>query len=113
MRSMRKVAGKGRTGRHGGVASMEDAVKTWLHASGLGSRVRHGAVYEAWIAVAGRDLARHARPVRFERGELCVEVESAVHLHELANFTGEDLRALANARLGRPEIKRVVFRLKR
>lgn len=110
---MRKAAGKIGTGRHGGVASMEDAVKTWMRASGLSSRVRHGRVYEAWNAAAGMDLARHARPVRFERGELCVEVDSAVHLHELANFTGENLRALANARLGRPEIKRIAFRLKR
>jgi hypothetical protein len=51
--------------------------------------------------------------VRFARGELCVEVESAAHLHELTNFSGERYRELANAQLGRAEIQRIVFRLKR
>ena len=110
---MSRMTTRSGKGRHGGVASLEDAVRTWLRASGIGPRAGQGRVHEAWIAVTGPDLARHARPVRFERGELCVEVDSAVHLHELESFTGEELRALANVRLGKPGIERVVFRLQR
>jgi hypothetical protein len=110
---LRSSSPKSGSGRHGGVSSLEDGIKAWLRASGLGARSRQGPVYAAWIDAAGKDLARHAKPVRFERGELCVEVDSAVHLHELKNFTGEDIRLRANAKLERPEIARIAFRLKR
>lgn len=93
--------------------SMQDAVGRFLRASGLGARMRGWPVFQAWIDAAGTELARHARPVRFERGELLVEVESAAHYQELASFTGETYRQRANERLAKPEIRRIVFRLKR
>jgi Dna[CI] antecedent, DciA len=93
--------------------SMQDAVGRFLRASGLGARMRGWPVFQAWIDAAGPELARHARPVRFERGELVVEVVSAAHYQELASFTGEGYRQRANERLARPEIRRIVFRLKR
>jgi hypothetical protein len=92
---------------------MNDAMRGFLRDSGLAAQMRYWPVFEAWSRVVGHDIARRARPVRFARGELCVEVESAAHLHELANFSGERFRDLANAHLGKPEIQRVVFRLKR
>ena len=51
--------------------------------------------------------------MRFHFGELTVEVESAPHLHELQNFTGEQYRCEANRILGEERIKKVQFRLKR
>jgi hypothetical protein len=75
--------------------------------------MRHWPVYKAWNAAVGKQLAQRARPVRFAKGELLVEVESATHLHELANFTGDDFRKRANAALGGEEIRKVVFKLKR
>ena len=92
---------------------MQDAVGRFLKASGLGARMRSWPVFQAWIEAAGTELARHARPVRFDRGELVVEVGSAAHYQELASFTGESYRQRANERLGKPEIRRIVFRLKR
>ena len=92
---------------------MQDAMSRFLRASGLATQMRSWPVFQAWIAAAGVDLARHARPVRFERGELLVEVGSAAHYQELAAFTGESYRERANERLPRPEIRRIVFRLKR
>jgi hypothetical protein len=89
------------------------ALDGFLAASGLSERLRHGAVVHAWGEVLGADLGRHARAVRFARGELQVEVDSAAHLHELSNFTGESFRELANARLGSEQIRRVHFQLKR
>jgi hypothetical protein len=96
-----------------GIASMQDALRGFMRDSGLASQTRHWPVFEAWSRAVGVDIARRARPVRFARGELCVEVDSAAHMHELANFSGERFRELANTQLGKPEIQRVVFRLKR
>jgi hypothetical protein len=92
---------------------MGDAVGSFLRASGLSARMQHVPVFQAWNSAAGTDLARHARPVRFERGELFVEVDSSAHFQELVAFTGEGYRERANAELGEPRIRRVTFRLKR
>jgi Ser/Thr protein kinase RdoA (MazF antagonist) len=93
------------------------AMERFLAASGLSERVRDWPVFRAWSEALGEALGefsgRHARAVRFARGELFVEVDSAAHLHELANFTGEQVRALANSRLGSEQIRRVHFQLKR
>ncbi|MBI5363099.1 MAG: DUF721 domain-containing protein [Planctomycetes bacterium] len=90
-----------------------DAVQAFLRASGIAAGMRHFDVFQAWDAALGRELARRARPVGFQAGTLSIEVQSASHLHELQNFTGEQFRTLANARLGKAEIRKVVFRLKR
>lgn len=92
---------------------MHDAVARFLRASGLGSRMKVWPVFQAFLEAAGAEVARHARPARFERGELLVEVDSSAHYQELASFTGEAVRERANARLERPEIRRIVFRLRR
>ncbi len=69
-------------------------------------------MFEAWCRALGASLGRHARPVRFERGDLTVEVDSSAHLHELKVFTGEGFRKKANAELGSPRIRRVVYKLR-
>ena len=92
---------------------MQAALAGFLRSSGLGGRMRSWPVFRAWIEALDPDLARRARPVRFERGELLVEVDSAAHYQELASFTGETYRERANARLPKPQIRRIVFRLKR
>ena len=97
----------------GGVHSAGDAVKEFLRASGLGDKLRDYPIYEAWRSVLGTDLARRARAVDFRRGELIVEVESAAHHHELANFTGERYRQLTNQHLRREAVRKVTFKLKR
>ena len=93
--------------------SLAQALQRFLGASGLSERTRDWAVFRAWSEALGAGLGRHARAVRFARGELLVEVDSATHLHELSNFTGEQIRELANGRLGSEQIRRVHFQLKR
>ena len=92
---------------------MREAMRGFLKQSGLEQRLRDWPVFDAWTEALGEKLARRARPVAFRAGELQVEVESAAHLHELQGFTGDQYRQLANKRLGREEIRRVVFRLER
>jgi hypothetical protein len=89
------------------------ALDGFLAASGLSERLRHSVVLRAWSEAVGAALSRHARAVRFERGELFVEIDSAAHMHELANFTGEQYRELANKHLGSQQIRSVHFQLKR
>lgn len=106
-----KTPGTTRTKRE--PVPMQGALQRFLRESGLDRRLKHWPVFEAWTAAVGPSLARRAIPVRFGDGELVVEVESAAHLQELKNFTGDHYRALANQRLGRAEIAQVVFRMKR
>lgn len=100
---------------------MQDAIRNYLDQSGLGHRLKDWPVYGAWNKAAGEALSRRARPVRFTNGELWIEVESAAHLQELQNFTGESLRAATNqllleqqnrsTREGGP-VRKLVFKLK-
>ena len=92
---------------------MGDAMIAFLRASGLDSQLAQARVFRAWKEALGEPLAKRAQAVRFQKGELLVEVQSAAHLHELSNFTGERYRVLANQKLGAARIMRVVFQLQR
>ena len=105
----------------GGVSSLQDALGEFLQASGLGRHLELFPIFDAWNQAVGEELAALARPVKFHRGELTIEVESAAHLNELSSFTGEGFRVLANQTLAgnasktgkRTTIQRLTFRLKR
>ncbi|MFT7670736.1 MAG: hypothetical protein ACI8X5_003447 [Planctomycetota bacterium] len=92
---------------------MGDAMRGFLRETGLGEQLRHAGVYRAWSDALGPKLSQRAKPVFYKFGELTVEVESAAHLHELQNFTGEQYRREANESLGEERIKKIQFRLKR
>ena len=85
---------------------------SFLDQSGLKRRLGDVRVLSAWREALGPELAPGARAVRFRRGELVVEVASAVQRQELAAFTGEGFRRKANERLGAETIRRVTYRLK-
>jgi len=91
---------------------MQQALREFVHDAGLGPRLRDARVFRAWREAAGEALGRHARAVRFQGGELCVEVSSAAHRAEL-EMTGEGLRRAANARLGEERIRRITFQSRR
>jgi hypothetical protein len=95
------------------MSSLGDALHLFLKDTGLATQLKDWPILDAWSKAAGVELARRARAVRFQNGELLVEVESATHLQELKSFTGERYRRLANDRLGGDSIQRVVFKLKR
>jgi len=92
---------------------MQDALKEFLRESGLGPRLKNSEVFGAFGQALGATLSKRAHPVRFQSGNLTVEVESAAHMHELANFSGEPARRKANKILGAERIARVDFKLKR
>ncbi len=102
-----------KSSHRGGAVPLGEALQCYLDSSGLSRKMRELPVLDAWSLAVGERLAARARAVRFQDGELEVEVSSAAHRQELASFTGEQYRRLANQRLGREEIRRVVFKLKR
>ena len=98
--------------RRGGAIPIQEALESFLKGRGLGPVSLSGRVFSAWRKAAGTALARRAVPVRFSRGELTVEVSSATHFQELANFTGETYRIRANEILGGDRIRSVAFKRK-
>lgn len=94
------------------MVSISEALKEALRTHGVRPGQAGDPVFEAWNRAAG-PLAPRAVPVRFQGGELLVQVESSSHLQELTQFTGSKLHAKANAILGERRISRVVFQLKR
>lgn len=97
----------------GGPTNMGDVLRQFMRDTGLGAQLRHARVYGAWSDALGERLRERAKPVHFQFGELTVEVQSAPHMQELQNFTGDQYRREANKRLGEDVIKKVLFRLKR
>ena len=108
-----------RSGGRGGVAPLDAALKSFLRTSGIAEHLGPWQVFRAFAEAAGPEFARHARAVKFVRGELLVEVDSAAHLAELQGFMGEGIRARANEILSAADprsaadIRRVSFRLRR
>jgi hypothetical protein len=92
---------------------MGDVLRQFMRDTGLGAQLRHARVYGAWSEALGERLKERAKPVHFHFGELTVEVQSAPHMQELQNFTGDQFRREANKLLGEDVIKKVLFRLKR
>jgi len=64
---------------------------------------RRDAIFDAWRAAAGAELASEARPTTLRKGVLTIEVRSAALLHELEGFRRDELldRFLAAAPRGR------------
>lgn len=97
----------------GKMISMSDALDRFLKDNDLRRSDPNNAIFTTWNQAIGPALAKRAVPVRFERGELTVLVESAAHYQELTNFTGAQLRRQTNELLGATRIERISFKLKR
>jgi len=95
-----------------GPQPIQDILAEFLKQAGLGSSPTRQRVFEAWQSILGEAERQRSQPVRFQRGELLVEVDSAPLLHELANFRGDAYRRRANERLGKETIRKIVFKLR-
>lgn len=94
-----------------GPAPIRDAIQAFLKDAGLNRRPQDQVVFRAWGDALGKRSSR-AVPVRFLQGELVVEVDSAVHLQELRNFTGEGYRRQINRALKKELVRKLTFKLK-
>ncbi len=95
-----------------GPSPIDELIKSFVRDHGLRSGGGYTQVFRAWNEALPAPLRPHAQPVRFRGGELTVEVDSATHMQELKNFTGESYRKKANDRLGKDTIRRVGFKLR-
>jgi len=87
------------------------AIKAILREAGLANNPRDQRVFRVWNETLG-SIAPRTQPVRFFHGELVVEVDSAVHLQELQNFTGEGYRRKLNRVLKNDAVRKLTFRLR-
>ncbi|MDQ7051734.1 MAG: DUF721 domain-containing protein [candidate division KSB1 bacterium] len=75
----------------------------------LKSHFIEGAVSGIWKQAVGERIARVASPVSFDNGTLYVRVSSAAWRNELHMMQQQMIDSL-NAKLGRNEIERIIFR---
>jgi predicted nucleic acid-binding Zn ribbon protein len=85
-------------------------VEGLLRARGLSEGVERAAVFTEWPELVGPQIARVAKPVRFDRGTLFVEVRSSAWLMELELMERRILAQL-NSERRRGKFERIVFRL--
>jgi len=88
------------------------AIRSFLREGGLRRPPQDRQTFNAWIDAAGPDWSARAQPVAFRAGQLTVEVDGSVQLHELRGFHGEGIRERANAALGERMIRKVVYKLR-
>ena len=88
-----------------------DALKTFLRASGLSRRMRWRDLEEIWAAVVGEEVASHTRVVRWARGVVDVEVDSAPLMQELASFYKTSIINDMRARSSGRHIRDILFKL--
>ena len=93
-----------------GPVGLGEVLGDFLRGQQLRGRDARDPVLELWAEVAGPRYAEQSQAVRFQQGELVVEVASAAHRAELAGFQAEPLRARLNARLGDDRVRRIVFK---
>ena len=70
---------------------MRDIMGGFMRESGLGAKLRDWDIYDAWGKALGTDLARHARPVGFSKGELVVEVDKETFRLALSDIASAQL----------------------
>ncbi len=109
-RELREAFERVEHGGRNGLTSLQASLGSYMKETGLTRRRTESPVYAAFDAAAGSDLARRARPVKFLRGVLTVEVDSASHLHELESFRGEELRAAVNRQIGANDVRKIAFK---
>ncbi len=67
-------------------------------------------IWAVWADAVGTNVARHARPLRFEAGTLTVLVDSPAWHHQL-RFLEAEILAKLNARTGTPRVRKLRFRV--
>jgi hypothetical protein len=97
--------------RRGGPTPLAATFQKILAEAGRSRRGGHQRVFDAWNQAVGTELAKHAVPLGFRRGELRIQVDSSARLHELQGFTAEQHRAEVNRILGEPAIRKLAFKL--
>jgi len=95
----------------GAARPIGEILKALLRSKRFYERRKYGALVDAWRTVVGEDIARHTRIVAFEGGEVLVEVDAPVLLHELSGFMRSALLAHLQRTRGGEDVAALRFRL--
>ncbi len=88
-----------------------DILARTVHKLGLESPVWIRRLEEEWVALAGGNVAKHARPGRYKTGRLVVFVDSSVWLNELKRYGRAELLTKLQKRFGENRIKTLTLQL--
>lgn len=61
-----------------------------------------------WASVVGPTLAKHSRPVNYDRGTLIIEVASAVWMNEV-RFLLEEIKYKINQHMGKIWVEKIIL----
>ena len=67
-------------------------------------------VFAVWPRVAGRELSRHTRPARLQRGTLLINVDESAWLYQ-ANLKKDVLLKALQKKIEREKIQQIQFRI--
>ena len=67
-------------------------------------------ILSAWTAIAGRQLARHTRPVNLKKETLRVFVDDSAWFYQ-ANLEKEELLKALKRKIGENKIQKIQFRI--
>jgi predicted nucleic acid-binding Zn ribbon protein len=65
-------------------AGVGDILRHLAKTTKLGETLEKARLWEHWSDLVGEETARHSRPRTVQKGQLRIEVESAVWMHKLA-----------------------------
>ncbi len=91
--------------------SAGDLLPRLMKELGLDADVWRETLQEDWKELVGPQVARHARPGRFERGTLYVYVTHSIWLSELQRHGHKQILANLQERYGASRIKRLRLQL--
>ena len=74
---------------------------------------KYGALVDTWTGLVGEAIAGRTRISSFRDGQLVIDVDSSVLLHELAGFLKDQLLAGMQAEKGGRDVAEIRFRLGR
>lgn len=83
------------------VSLLSDRMSAWFDSMGIKDEAWMATLLDRWGAVAGAQVAKHARPGRVLEQQLIVYVDSSVWLNELSRYGQK--RLLENIRNVLPE----------
>jgi predicted nucleic acid-binding Zn ribbon protein len=96
--------------RQAGPQKIGDVLRDFMQVSGLGSSLKHLEVYCAWEEIVGPGIMPHTRVAGFTRHKLYIDVDSAVHMHELRTFYKDKILQDLKQRLPNILVQDIVFR---
>ncbi len=90
---------------------LSQAVLSVVQSLGIEGQVWLRELESEWVSLAGEDIARHARPGRYDQGRLVIFVDNPVWLNELKRYGKTELELKLKTRYGKERIRSLSLQL--